>query len=74
MEKLNLTPPQAVPMYLGDDTTDEDAFRALKDQGITIRIGTEDSDTPTQAQYILPDPHAVDHFLQSLLQQLPNPS
>jgi alpha,alpha-trehalase len=72
MDRLNLAPPQVVPMYLGDDTTDEDAFRALKNQGITIRVGTED--THTQAQYILPDPNALDDFLQALLKQLPHPS
>ncbi len=26
-------------IYIGDDTTDEDAFRALRPHGITIRIG-----------------------------------
>jgi trehalose-phosphatase len=72
MDQLNLALPQVVPMYLGDDTTDEDAFRALADSGITIRVGTED--THTQAQYILPDPNAVDDFLQSLLEQLLHPS
>jgi len=70
MDQLKLTPPQVVPMYLGDDTTDEDAFRALKDQGITICVGTEGTDT--QAQYSLPAPNAVDNFLQSLLNQLPH--
>jgi alpha,alpha-trehalase len=68
MKKLGLTPPQVVPMYLGDDTTDEDAFRALRDQGITLRVGTDDANT--QAQYILPDTNAVDSFFQSILQQL----
>ena len=29
----------AIPFYLGDDETDEDAFLALKNQGITIRVG-----------------------------------
>lgn len=68
METLDLTPPQVVPMYLGDDTTDEDAFRALADKGITIRIGVEDA--MTQAQYTLPHTRAVDEFFQALLQQL----
>ena len=28
-----------LPIYLGDDQTDEDAFRALKGQGISVFIG-----------------------------------
>lgn len=28
------------PIYIGDDRTDEDAFRALGDRGLTIRVGT----------------------------------
>jgi len=31
--------PNYVPIYIGDDITDEDAFLALKDHGLTIRIG-----------------------------------
>jgi trehalose-phosphatase len=28
------------PIYIGDDRTDEDAFRALGDRGLTIRVGS----------------------------------
>ena len=38
-----------VPIYIGDDTTDEDAFRALKSRGITILIGRR----KTAAEYSL---------------------
>ncbi len=27
------------PVYIGDDRTDEDAFRSLRDRGLTIRVG-----------------------------------
>ncbi|MBI5300470.1 MAG: hypothetical protein HY877_09320 [Deltaproteobacteria bacterium] len=30
---------QTIPVYIGDDITDEDAFKALRPYGITIRIG-----------------------------------
>ena len=30
------------PLYLGDDITDEDAFRALSDKGIGIFVGQAD--------------------------------
>jgi trehalose-phosphatase len=29
----------AVPVYIGDSLTDEDAFRVLKNNGITVRVG-----------------------------------
>jgi len=35
--------PKALPCYIGDDTTDEDAFRAIGSRGITIRIGKKKS-------------------------------
>ncbi len=28
-----------IPVYIGDDTTDEDAYRALKNKGISVSIG-----------------------------------
>lgn len=31
--------PDRTPLYLGDDVTDEDAFRALGDDAITIKVG-----------------------------------
>lgn len=31
--------PGCIPVYIGDDVTDEDAFKALKPHGLTIRIG-----------------------------------
>ena len=29
-----------LPVYIGDDSTDEDAFEALKNKGITVFVGT----------------------------------
>lgn len=31
--------PESLPVYIGDDVTDEDAFSALRPYGITIRVG-----------------------------------
>jgi trehalose 6-phosphate phosphatase len=39
-------------MYLGDDLTDEDGFRALEPDGVTVKIGPG----PTAARYRVPDP------------------
>ncbi len=41
----------ALAFVIGDDRTDEDAFRSLAD-AITIHVG---SDSSTSARYILPD-------------------
>lgn len=52
------------PLYIGDDTTDEDAFRAIGDSGITILV----SDRPrsTNARFLLRDPAEVTIFLEKL--------
>jgi trehalose 6-phosphate phosphatase len=34
------SPPDTLSVYLGDDTTDEDAFHELLDCGVTIHVGT----------------------------------
>lgn len=57
---------KALPIYLGDDLTDEDAFRVLPD-GITVKVG---SFTGTSARYSLPDPEAVHEFLTWLAQHV----
>jgi trehalose 6-phosphate phosphatase len=51
-----------LPIYLGDDTTDEAAFEALP-HGITVRVGTP---RPTRARYELLDPDEVKVFLEKL--------
>jgi trehalose 6-phosphate phosphatase len=53
-------PAAALPIYIGDDATDEDAFAAIP-EGITIKVGKEGC--ATEAQYILPDVSAVGRFL-----------
>lgn len=55
-------------IYLGDDTTDEDAFRALDDDGVTIVV--QSSPRPSAADYCLSDPRAVQRFLDALLAEL----
>ncbi len=52
------------PIYLGDDITDESAFRILQGQGLTIKVGHPGS--KTAASHFLPDPEAVRHFLNAL--------
>ncbi|MGP1386029.1 MAG: trehalose-phosphatase [Thainema sp.] len=68
LKQLDLNQPDVLPIYLGDDTTDEDGFRAMCDRGIGIRVGADGE--ATQATYVLADPDAVQQFCQALLQSL----
>ena len=63
-------PRQTLPVYLGDDETDEDAFLALRDHGITIRVGNPSS-PKTAARYIVRDIDEVCMLLGGLLHFLP---
>jgi trehalose 6-phosphate phosphatase len=48
-------------IYLGDDETDEDAFRALHGLGTTFRVGP--ADQPTSARRRLRDVNSVGRLL-----------
>lgn len=64
LDELELNDPDVLPFYIGDDTTDEDGFRALRDRGITIVV--EEGSRSTEAQYKLANPDEVREFLQKL--------
>jgi trehalose-phosphatase len=53
-----------VPLYIGDDVTDEDAFRAIADRGIGILVAAEPRETA--AAYSLRDTEEVRLFLETL--------
>ncbi|MEH6387230.1 MULTISPECIES: trehalose-phosphatase [Pseudomonas] len=73
LDALDLDRPgQVIPIYLGDDETDEDAFIALRERnGIGILVAAEPC--VTAAHYRLVDTRAVAGFL-SRLTQLREPS
>ena len=50
-----------LPVYIGDDETDEDAFAALRGRGITIAV--RETALPTAAEYTLRDTGEVRRFL-----------
>ena len=52
------------PIYIGDDRTDEDAFRVLEQRGIGILVSEQSQ--PTAARYALKDPWEVERFLRTL--------
>lgn len=57
------TLPEWLTLYLGDDTTDEDAFEAIQPGGIGIHVGT---DQETAATYRIPSQDAVRAFIEWL--------
>jgi trehalose-phosphatase len=52
------------PIYIGDDSTDEDAFRALEQRGIGILVSEQSQ--PTAARYSLKNIDEVERFLRTL--------
>lgn len=54
-------------LYLGDEGTDERAFRALADQAVTVRVGP--AGVPTAATYRLTDGHMVLRLLSALAEE-----
>jgi trehalose-phosphatase len=53
----------ALPIYIGDDTTDEDAFAALPADSITVRVGGHPE---TCARFWVPDIAAVRRMLSTI--------
>ncbi|RDV13951.1 trehalose-phosphatase [Pontibacter diazotrophicus] len=68
MNELDLNKPDIVPLYIGDDITDEDAFAELQGEGIGIMVGEHDD--KTAAEYRLEDVTDVLAFLEALTQTI----
>jgi trehalose-6-phosphatase len=64
LEALALERENVRPIYIGDDSTDEDAFRALKERGVGILVSEQPQ--PTAAIYSLKNPAEVEGFLRQL--------
>lgn len=62
---LGLDEPDVLPFYLGDDETDEDAFRALQQRGIGILVAEQPGDS--YAHYLLRDTEEARVFLRHLI-------
>jgi trehalose 6-phosphate phosphatase len=56
-------PPETAVIYVGDDVTDESAFRAVEPEGIGVRVGGDD---PSNASCRVESPAAVASFLSWL--------
>jgi trehalose 6-phosphate phosphatase len=60
------------PVYLGDDITDEDAFDAVRGDGVPILVRHgDDGDRATAALYALDSPARAGEFTDRLADQLP---
>jgi trehalose 6-phosphate phosphatase len=64
LETLDLVSPDVVPIYVGDDLTDEDAFRALAGRGLRFIVGPIEH--RTLADYTLNDVDEVEQLLRDL--------
>ncbi|KAL4311293.1 hypothetical protein GQ457_01G011780 [Hibiscus cannabinus] len=56
-----------LPIYIGDDRTDEDAFKVLLDRGQGIGILVSKTPKETNASYSLQEPSEVKEFLRLLV-------
>ncbi|KAG2493430.1 hypothetical protein HYH03_008249 [Edaphochlamys debaryana] len=66
--------PDVVAIYVGDDHTDEDAFRTLEEtqQGFGILVSTRPK--PTRARFTVRDPACVQAFLSRVVDWAQSPS
>jgi len=65
LEAMGLDGKDVLPIYIGDDVTDEDAFRELKERGVGIVV--RDRAHPTAAAYALRNTGEVRSFLAMLM-------
>jgi alpha,alpha-trehalase len=69
MNTLGLKPDRSLAVYIGDDTTDEDAFEVLAEDGIGIVVHSG-SPKLTFAEYVLADTEEVRQLLEQLSKRL----
>lgn len=63
-QQFELGGKQVLPIYIGDDITDEDAFKALKNKGLTIFVGRP---AVSEASYYLKNTQEVTDFMKQIL-------
>ncbi len=69
LKTLGLESRNVLPIYIGDDRTDEDAFSALEKGGVGILVSQQPQ--VTAASYWLNNPDEVERFLGELIARLP---
>ncbi|MGB0682722.1 MAG: trehalose-phosphatase [Magnetovibrionaceae bacterium] len=74
IEAMGLDLSHHVPIYIGDDITDEDGFAALEDRGIGIIVAGPDTTRLSKASFRLDDVESVGRFLAAFVGQSPRGS
>ena len=73
LRNLSLDGPDVVPVYVGDDITDEDAFAAIKSVGVGVFVDGRDETDPgraTAADYLVEGTAEVGLLLRFLIERL----
>lgn len=63
-EALEMTKENAIPLFVGDDITDEDGFESISEYGIGVLVGTHGE--KTAASFSLEDTGEVGIFLEKI--------
>ena len=66
MSVLGLDRDDIMPVYVGDDLTDEDAFDVIRNRGLGVVVQGEAGDRLTSARYSLASPAMIGAFLEEL--------
>jgi trehalose-phosphatase len=67
LDVLSFDPQKNIAIYIGDDTTDEDAFAVLQDKGFGILVAQEPRET--KAEYLIQDTPEVCKVLEYLIKK-----
>ncbi len=65
MKALDISWDKSCVMYIGDDTTDEYAFRTINTRGSGILVSSKDS--PSSARFVLNDPNEVGELFEKII-------
>jgi len=65
MQALGLSFSGVSAVYIGDDTTDEDAFRTLRSRGVGILVA--DPPRPSSADFLLKSPQEVKELFEKII-------